>query len=196
MSGGSSTGGSGGFVSFSSGLSSVTSSGAVVIESQNAGTTGTSGSLQFRTGTSSSGASGKIAIATGVAKAAGEGGAIKMAVEGLNGGDILMSAGSPSTTSTGGFVSLTTAASSISSSGQILVTTHDAGTSGVMEHSCSAVAALARDHLVSSASSAVMLRVEARVHLLSKEVPLPAHVVVTSQPRVGLELPEAEVVFH
>ena len=85
-------GGTGGSISFTTGTSSLTSSGSVIVQSRNAGVGGISGSLNFMTGTTSSGSSGSIRLNTGAATD-GRGGNIVVSVKSgtaTTGGDIII----------------------------------------------------------------------------------------------------------
>ena len=95
----SSTTSTGGGVWILSGKGASGSSGAVNIQTSNAGSAGVSGGLSFSTGVASSGSSGSIWIGTGSATD-GKGGDLSLSVGSGNlatGGDITLSAGESST---------------------------------------------------------------------------------------------------
>ena len=107
----------------------------------NAGTLGVSGALSFTSGTTSRGASGSITLATGTATS-GKGGNIVLSVSpgtaGIDptdtGGDVIVRAGdstAASGTGSGGAISLTTGLGTERSSGDFVVHTSNAGSSGV-----------------------------------------------------------------
>jgi hypothetical protein len=129
----------------------------LVIATSNAGERGETGSLTLRTGMSSEGSSGNISISSGEAHIGnplpwttkmGRGGSIHISVgtgDDGDGGNIKILSGSTMATSsiknpfkpatdTGGSIELASGASYSASSGEISISTADAGLSGVSGH--------------------------------------------------------------
>ena len=93
------------------GKSTLTSSGDILLKSSNAGRAGVSGNIALRSGTSSFGNTGYMSIATGDATA-GKAGYVSIYVGRGNvgdGGHIAMSAGKTTDQASGGYISITLA---------------------------------------------------------------------------------------
>ena len=154
---GSASKGRSGSVLVQTGFSEATSSGEIVIATSNAGERGETGSLTLKTGISSEGASGDIKISSGEAHTgnplpwtpkSGTGGSIHITVgtgDDGDGGNIKILSGSTTATSsiknpfqpvnaTGGSIEYASGASYAASSGEISISTADAGLSGVSGH--------------------------------------------------------------
>ncbi len=117
------------------GASVLSSSGSILLESANAGTSGVSGMISLLTGTTSIGDSGSISLRSGTASS-GRSGTIELLV-GLGnsgeGGSVVISSGQTDDFlgATGGFISLSSGYSTVSSSGPFFMDTPNSGSYGV-----------------------------------------------------------------
>lgn len=132
--GGFSKAGFGGFITAKTGFSFGTSSGSASITTANAGVKGVSGSMRLATGTSSFGNTGSLMILTGVGRF-GKGGNITIGVgtgDSGEGSPLNLRAGATvSESGVGGGVSVMSGQSEAKSSGNLEISTPNAGSAGV-----------------------------------------------------------------